>query len=258
MRNFTFKNFILISFLNLGRLIKSNLSPISFLARLYIKHASKIIVANSNKLKCLDIGAGISPYQKTIKKYLNVSTYITLDIAPSDKTTVVANASKLPFKDSYFNIIVSFDVIQHLSNPILMIKELHRTLLKNGHVILTYPFLYPECDSRDFYRWTLEGMESLLISEGFEIITNKRRGGVFFAYGSMLNWTVQHLIPGQRKTWRSQKNFFGCFHTIIIFFLTIPTQFISWIALIIDFLFKTNSFYMGGVIVAKKRDKTQK
>ena len=253
MNKASFTNLILFLFLRIGRFLKNIFSPISFLAKAYIKQTGQLISGNKNTGICLDVGAGIAPYEKNIKKHFGVSSYIPIDVAPSNSTIVATSACCLPFKNSTFNIIVSFDVIQHVQYPNLMVRELYRTLLNDGYILLTYPFLYPECDSKDFNRWTLDGMKNLLISEGFEIIINKRRGGIFFAYSCMLNWMVQHSIPGQRKTWRSQKNFAGCIIMALTFFLTIPTRILSWIALFVDYLVKIDSFYMGGVIVAKKR-----
>ncbi len=45
----------------------------------------------------------------------------------------------VPFNNSFFNKIVSIEVIEHLENPAMFIKELNRILKKNGQIIITTP-----------------------------------------------------------------------------------------------------------------------
>jgi ubiquinone/menaquinone biosynthesis C-methylase UbiE len=51
------------------------------------------------------------------------------------------NAEKLPYPDNYFDVITSFQVIEHLYNPSKMIDEVMRCLKCGGLFILTTPNL---------------------------------------------------------------------------------------------------------------------
>jgi len=51
-----------------------------------------------------------------------------------------ANFNKnIPFNNSFFDKIVSIEVIEHLENPAIFIKELSRMIKKNGQLIITTP-----------------------------------------------------------------------------------------------------------------------
>ena len=111
MNKASFTNLILLLFLRIGRFLKNIFSPISFLAKVYIKQTGQLISGNKNTGICLDVGAGIAPYEKNIKKHFGVSSYIPIDVAPSNSTMVVTNACCLPFKNSTFNM-ASVDTLE--------------------------------------------------------------------------------------------------------------------------------------------------
>ncbi|MEM3829259.1 MAG: class I SAM-dependent methyltransferase [Conexivisphaerales archaeon] len=46
---------------------------------------------------------------------------------------VVCDAENLPFRDTSFDLILCYDLLEHLPNPSLCIKEFGRILLKVGH-----------------------------------------------------------------------------------------------------------------------------
>ncbi len=51
----------------------------------------------------------------------------------------VASAYELPFKDNFFDIVISSDVIEHLNNPEKMLYEIKRVLKDNEKAIITTP-----------------------------------------------------------------------------------------------------------------------
>lgn len=46
---------------------------------------------------------------------------------------------KLPYKDGVFDIVFSFDVIEHLPDPSSMLSEIYRVMKKNGIFIIGTP-----------------------------------------------------------------------------------------------------------------------
>jgi methionine biosynthesis protein MetW len=46
---------------------------------------------------------------------------------------------KIPFKDSYFDVVTCLDVIEHIRNPVNLMKEIYRVLKKGGRLILSAP-----------------------------------------------------------------------------------------------------------------------
>lgn len=56
-----------------------------------------------------------------------------------DNLYFVADVTKLPFKDYIFDKIICTEVLEHVSTPIIALKEMNRVLNKHGYVILTVP-----------------------------------------------------------------------------------------------------------------------
>lgn len=238
----------------ISRFYKRIFNPITFIARVFIDKVGDLLSDQVIQRSCLDIGAGICPYESILRNAVNVTEYIALDISPSDMTDVVADCVRLPFKSDAFDLVVSFDVIQHVPDANRMLNEVHRVLKPHQFLLLTYPFLYPECDAQDFRRWTVDGMRAMLNANGFVSVLDQRRGGLFFAVICLLTWSIQHALPGQRKSWRGDRNWGGIIRSGILMLLTLPTQLLGWIALGLDFIFQTKGLYMGACVLARKGD----
>jgi SAM-dependent methyltransferase len=50
-----------------------------------------------------------------------------------------AGSGKLPFRDGYFDLVVSLDVVEHVFDPLSFMKDLRRVLGPGGRVIVTTP-----------------------------------------------------------------------------------------------------------------------
>lgn len=62
----------------------------------------------------------------------------------------VGLAEKIPFPDRYFDVVVSFETIEHLVYQKEMIQEIHRVLDINGMLIISSPDKKFYSDSRDY------------------------------------------------------------------------------------------------------------
>jgi SAM-dependent methyltransferase len=226
--------------------------PIAFLARNFITKSGKIFDTSQSGL-CLDVGAGNSPYRAEIMKHWNIEKYISMDIAPTDSTVLIASAENMPLANDSIDLVVSFEVLAHLKKYSKCLDEMERVLRPEGKIIISVPFVYSECDMHDFHRWTLEGMEYELKSRGFDILSAKNRGGMFFALGCLGVWAMQHAVPGQRQGWRSQKNIFSVIRGVSVIILTALPLIFSWIALFIDGVLPRSGLYMGVLVCAQKK-----
>ena len=241
---------------HLGRAYSRWSSPVSFLARRFIHDVGRHCGCAQYGDVCLDLGAGTAPYAGQLSRALGMARYLTVDIAPTDKTHVVADCCQLPFKDSSVSWVVSFEVIQHVATPSVMLSEIARVLVPEGHLLLTFPFLYPECDFRDFHRWTLDGMRQDLVEGGFECVLMERRGGPCFAFSCALNWMLQHAVPGSRTGWRGERSWGGVLRAAVTTVITVPTVLLGWVSLAVDQLLPTTGYYMGAAVVARKTSVT--
>jgi SAM-dependent methyltransferase len=238
--------------IRLVRLYVRLVSPIAFIARRFIIATARHTPLRQGNGMCLDVGAGTAPYRQLIQKHLGITGYVCFDIAPSDATEVVGDAAALPFPAGVFDLVVSFDVIQHVALPERMLDEMTRVAAPGAYLLLTFPFFYPECDAHDFRRWTMEGMTKALGDRQLDIIVSKRRGGPLFALACSLNWMVQHIVPGQRRSWRASRSILGGSRAALIILLTWPTTMLAWACLAADQLLPSGGLYMGGAILARK------
>lgn len=97
--------------------------------------------------KFLEIGCGLGYFSN---KAFKMGAKVTgVDIGPNlvainKKLTpkgnfLVASASKLPFKDNSFDIVLSTEVIEHVDNQDKAIKEMFRVLKGSGTLVITTP-----------------------------------------------------------------------------------------------------------------------
>ncbi len=128
------------------------------------KHSKKVIEKAEGLLNLIDIksgqnyleiGCGSGAVARYVsKKYkLNVTgTDIDKDqilLARRDSTHIKnitfleADATNLPFKDKSFDIVLSVNVLHHISNWMDALKEINRVLRSNGYFILEDLF-FPE------------------------------------------------------------------------------------------------------------------
>ena len=103
-------------------------------------------------LKILDAGAG----QMRYKKFCKHLDYSSSDFGKYDgrgngkagqsgawdtsTCDVICDITDMPFPDETFDAVMCTEVLEHVKNPELAIKELIRVLKKNGKIILTAPF----------------------------------------------------------------------------------------------------------------------
>lgn len=135
----------------------------------------------------IDLGCGKQPYRQFYEKLSK--TIIAADIDQNENVSVLLEADRLPFIEESIDLVLFTEVIEHVSNPQLTLKEIARVLRVNGLLIITWPLFYPLHDfPKDFYRLTEFGMQTALNDCGLKLITMKRRGSLL---------SVLHTILGQ-------------------------------------------------------------
>lgn len=228
------------------------ISPVSYLARSFIRRLARDGLVQGEMQIGADIGAGVAPYQKLVMDRFGLQNSLSIDLFPSDKTDIIADARSIPFQDASLDILMSFDVLQHIPNVAQAPDEIARVVRPGGYVMFSFPFLYGECDVHDFYRWTQEGMHEELVRRHFSIVKSEKRGGALFAVACMIQRMIHHLIPGSRKNWRTQRTPLMILRQVIVTLLILPIVPVSWIALVLDKMLPAGGYYMGGLVFARK------
>jgi len=148
---------------------------------LQVNNNSFMGVVNKIRGRVVDLGCGTAPYKNDILKV--AKEYIGVDWENSfhdqSHVDIFANLCEpLPLEDQFADTVVSFQVLEHLPEPYVFLKEAHRILSPDGTIIITVPFMWHVHEApHDYYRFTRHGLEYLLNKAGFvEIIIKENTG----------------------------------------------------------------------------------
>jgi SAM-dependent methyltransferase len=121
----------------------------------------------------IDIGCGRKPYKDIITK--KSERYIGLEYSKSihglNEVDVIGTALQIPFKNEISDIVISFQVMEHIAEPECFLKEIYRILKREGYCLLMTPFMWSEHEQpNDFFRYTRYGINYLAKKAGFEVV----------------------------------------------------------------------------------------
>lgn len=193
--------------------------------------------------KMLDFGCGNKPY-KTI---INVDEYVGLDIEESghDSTNydidVYWDGKMIPFDDEQFDSILSSEVLEHVFEPDVILKEIHRVCKTGGKLLLTVPFVWNEHEvPYDYGRYSSFGIKHILNKHGFEVLHHTKTTNFVETVFQLWNTYVFQSIL--------RAPFFqGVFTPIIIAPITLFGILIS------KFFPKDRTLFLNNVVVAIKK-----
>tara|TARA_B100000676_G_C17892929_1_gene740239 strand:- start:291 stop:974 length:684 start_codon:yes stop_codon:yes gene_type:complete len=124
----------------------------------------------------------------------------------------VGFSQEIPFKNDQFDIVIMSEVLEHLSNEVLLetIKECHRVLRSGGRFIGTVPadealnsslVVCPGCDNK-FHRWghvqsfSKTRLDDILNTKFSKVIIKRE----FFGNWTSLNWKGRMLFLVKKIT----------------------------------------------------------
>lgn len=129
-----------------GRYTKAEVDVIRKFAKTRIKYLSRHL-EKTNPKKILELGCGEGSLAYEIKVIIDAQVY-GLDISSSSiklakKKGIIARKADInkgiPFKDNTFDLVFSNQVIEHIYNTDIFLKESIRVLKKGGYFIVITP-----------------------------------------------------------------------------------------------------------------------
>lgn len=154
--------------------------------------------------KIVEVGGGTSFLRRVIEGEVPGALYISGDIAPTNQTTVVLDATALPFATGSADAVLALEVLEHIPEPQRMIDEAARVLRPGGSLVITVPFMFGVHDFRDYHRFTPLGFTGLLEKAGLTLVDTVQRGGTFVASTGLIRQLILNTIVGNPLDWRAQ------------------------------------------------------
>lgn len=149
----------------------------------------------------LDLGCGIRPFEQDILQYARA--YMGVDWGHTLhglKADIVADLNQpLPIDSASVDHIVSFEVLEHLAEPGVMLSEAFRILRPKGDITLSVPFQWWVHEAPwDYQRFTCHGLAYQLSKAGFVDIHIEPTSGFWSMWLLKLNYQTTRLIRGPR------------------------------------------------------------
>jgi SAM-dependent methyltransferase len=151
----------------------------------------------------LDAGSGDAPY----KSLYAHARYESADFEQVDKayapSDYVCDLHDIPVEDGRFDFIVFTQVMEHLPEPALVLRELHRVLKPGGKMLYSGPLFYEEHEQPyDYMRYTQFGVRYVFSAAGFTIDRLDWLEGYFGTVGYQLQGMARHLPLAPRHLGR--------------------------------------------------------
>lgn len=118
--------------------------------------------------RVLDYGCADLPYRHL---FPSGADYLGADLPgnPDARLQIRADGS-LPVADAGVDVVLSSQVLEHVADPGLYLREAYRVLRPGGSLVLsTHGIMIYHKDPVDYWRWTGEGLNKAVADVGFEV-----------------------------------------------------------------------------------------
>ncbi len=117
-----------------------------------------------------------------------------LNIDPKTKPDYLCDAKKIPITNNFFNGVVCSQLLEHVRNPEVVLKEINRVLVPKGTLLLTVPFMFRiHPDPNDYSRYTDQYWKELLKKIGFRKVIIKKHGLFLSVLADMIKGLIRQL-----------------------------------------------------------------
>jgi SAM-dependent methyltransferase len=122
-------------------------------------------------LRLLDYGCGDCCYRPLFAGI--VADYVGADLPGNPNAALaLAGDATVPAADGSFDIVLSTQVLEHVEQVDVYLRECRRVLKPDGHLFLsTHGLWMYHPHPRDLWRWTGPGLERELGRSGFDVIS---------------------------------------------------------------------------------------
>jgi SAM-dependent methyltransferase len=199
--------------------------------------------------RLIDIGCGVKPYAQIFAPY--VTTHFGVDwegvsdthYGSATKADLYADCTDTGLESGGFDTLLSTQVMEHIYETHVFIKECHRLLKIGGVGIFTVPFVWEvHAEPFDYYRFTRHSLEKIFEEHGFVVEKIEPVGGV---YATIIQMKIVSLYyrPVDNKLYRMFRRMRNE--------LLIPLQ--NYMALRLDRFFWSDKLCLNYTVVVRKK-----
>ena len=170
----------------------------AFIDEFYMRQASSLKAGS----RVLDLGGKRSPKrgQFRIEHYDVRVRYANLSAA--NRPDVQTDAAMLPFKNETFDAVICAEMLEHVADPVSVIRETYRVLRERGVLLMTVPFLFPiHADPYDYCRYTDHYWRENLQKAGFVDLAVESQGYFWSVAVDMARaWCYERVKQGRLQS----------------------------------------------------------
>ncbi len=144
----------------------------------------------------LDIGCGEQPmrpiFEQRVDRIWGIDHLHTLH--PNERIEIFGTALRLPFRSRAFDSAICLQVLEHVPEPVELLREAHRVLKPGAHLILTAPHIWNVHEEpHDYFRYTLHGLRYIFEKAGFEVLEVRPMAGYFVTAAARYCYFLEHF-----------------------------------------------------------------
>ncbi|MDU3396794.1 MAG: class I SAM-dependent methyltransferase [Clostridiales bacterium] len=135
-----------------------------------------ILLQDKKRDKVCDFAAGHGELLFALKKDgysvkgCDASNVRIKELLEKEMDATCCMAEKTPYEDNQFDSVICLELLEHVANPEIVLKEIGRVLKTEGKLFLSVP-LGRDCDCRTHVRFFDENLlYSLVLDSGFEVV----------------------------------------------------------------------------------------
>ena len=139
----------------------------------------------------------------------NVECYdlsvVYANLSTSKCPDVQVDAANIPFPEQHFDVVICSELLEHVSEPVIVLREIYRVLRENGVVLICVPFLHRiHGDPYDYGRYTDYYWRENLNRLGFIDVEIEKQGLFWSVLVDMLRGLIYHYqTNGRNPRWSS-------------------------------------------------------